>query len=66
MPADWMCEAFGTAMPISMYDRYWLIMSLAELGRFDRAAECEVEAIQLAQCDDLAQKGEESCVETSD
>jgi len=49
MPADWAREGFGSSMPISMYDRYWLVMSLAELGRFAEATEREVEAIQIAE-----------------
>ena len=31
------------------FDRAWLVMSLAELGRFDEAAEYEAAAIQLAE-----------------
>jgi tetratricopeptide (TPR) repeat protein len=36
------------ALP-SVWDRYWLVMSLAELGRFAEAAPYETEAIRLAE-----------------
>ena len=36
-------------MPASVFDRFWLVMSLAELGRFAEAAEYEAEAIRLAE-----------------
>ena len=36
-------------MPISVYDRHWLVMSLAELGRFAEAAQYEAEALRLAE-----------------
>ena len=37
------------AVPASVFGRAWLIMSLAELGRFAEAAKYEAEAIQLAE-----------------
>ena len=49
MPADWVHEYFGMAAPPSVFGRAWLIMSLAELGRFAEAARYEAEAIQLAE-----------------
>jgi class 3 adenylate cyclase/tetratricopeptide (TPR) repeat protein len=49
LPADWVHEYFGMAVPASIFGRAWLIMSLAELGRFAEAAKYEVEAIQLAE-----------------
>ena len=49
LPADWVYERFGLAAPASVYDRCWLVMSLAELGRFAEAAEYEAEAIGLAE-----------------
>ena len=49
LPADWAHEYFGMAMPPSVFSRAWLIMSLAELGRFAEAAKYEAEAIQLAE-----------------
>src|SRR6185436_2823134 len=33
LPADWTYEDFGNAAPASVYVRYWLVMSLAQLGR---------------------------------
>ena len=49
LPADWVYEYFGVAAPASVYDRCWLVMSLAQLGRFAEAAEHEAEAIRLAE-----------------
>ncbi|WP_342736298.1 adenylate/guanylate cyclase domain-containing protein [Bradyrhizobium sp. B117] len=49
LPADWVHEYFGMAVPASIFGRAWLIMSLAELGRFGEAAKYEEEAIQLAE-----------------
>src|SRR5579862_1777526 len=48
LPAEWINEHFGVAVPVSIFDRAWLIMSLAELGRFAEAAKYEAEAIQIA------------------
>jgi tetratricopeptide (TPR) repeat protein len=49
LPADWFDEYLGNIAPASVYDRVWLIMSLAQLGRFAEAAEYEAEAIRLAE-----------------
>jgi len=49
LPADWVYEYFGTAAPPSVRDRSWLVMSLAEIGRFAEAAEHEAEVIRLAE-----------------
>jgi class 3 adenylate cyclase/tetratricopeptide (TPR) repeat protein len=50
LPADWVYEYFGnSAAPASVYDRSWLVMSFAELGRFAEAAEPLAEAIRLAE-----------------
>jgi tetratricopeptide (TPR) repeat protein len=49
LPTDWVHEHFDMAVPASVVSRGWLIMSLAELGRFVEAAECEVETIQIAE-----------------
>ena len=49
LPADWAHESFGAAIPISVYDRYWLVQSLVELGRFAEAAQYEAEALRLAE-----------------
>src|ERR1700722_558342 len=48
LPAEWAKEHFGMAVPVSMFDRAWLIMSLAELGRFKEASKYEAEAIKIA------------------
>jgi class 3 adenylate cyclase/tetratricopeptide (TPR) repeat protein len=49
LPADWVHEYFGMAVPASVFTRAWLIMSLAELGRFTEAATYEAEAIRLSE-----------------
>jgi class 3 adenylate cyclase/tetratricopeptide (TPR) repeat protein len=49
LPADWVYEHFGMIAPASVYARSWLVMSLAELGRFDEAIEHGAEAIRLAE-----------------
>jgi class 3 adenylate cyclase/tetratricopeptide (TPR) repeat protein len=49
LPAEWTQEYFGMAVPASVWGRVWLIMSLAELGRFAEAFKYEAEAVQLAQ-----------------
>jgi class 3 adenylate cyclase/tetratricopeptide (TPR) repeat protein len=49
LPAAWVYEDVGASAPASVYDRSWLVLSLAELGRFAEAAEHEAEAIRLAE-----------------
>ena len=49
LPVDRIYEYFGNAAPPSVYDRAWLVMSLAQLGRFAEAAESKAEAIRLAE-----------------
>ena len=49
LPAAWIYESFGSATPISSFDRYWLVRGLAELGRFAEAAQYEAEALRLAE-----------------
>jgi len=49
IPTEWAHEYFGLAVPASVFGRAWLIMSLAELGRFAEAAKYEAEAIRLAE-----------------
>ena len=49
LPADWVYENFGLSGPPSVWDRTWLVMSLAQLGRFAEAAKYEAEAIRLAE-----------------
>jgi len=48
LPAQWVYENFGNAAPASVYDRMWLVTSLAQLGRFVEATPYETEAIRLA------------------
>jgi class 3 adenylate cyclase/tetratricopeptide (TPR) repeat protein len=48
LPADGVYEYFGMVAPPSVFDRSWLVMSLAQLGRFAEAAEYEAEVIRLA------------------
>jgi tetratricopeptide (TPR) repeat protein len=49
LPAEWVYESFGANQPLSVFDRCWLVMSLAELGRFAQAAAYEAEAIEIAE-----------------
>jgi tetratricopeptide (TPR) repeat protein len=49
LPADWVYKYFGRPAPPSVFDRFYLVMSLAELGRFDEAAERAAEAIRLTE-----------------
>jgi class 3 adenylate cyclase/tetratricopeptide (TPR) repeat protein len=49
IPDEWEREYFGLAVPLSVFSRGWLVMSLAELGRFAEAAKYEAEAIRLAE-----------------
>ena len=48
LPAERVHDHFGTAAPVSVYDRYWLILSFVHLGRFGEAARYETEATRLA------------------
>jgi len=49
LPTDWLYEYFGLPSPVSVWVRFFLVMSLAELGRFAEAAAYEAEAIRLAE-----------------
>jgi tetratricopeptide (TPR) repeat protein len=49
LPPDWVYEYFGMGAPPSVYDRLWLVWTLAELGRFAEAGKYEAEAIRLAE-----------------
>jgi tetratricopeptide (TPR) repeat protein len=49
LPAAWVYESFGSALPTSIFDRYWLVRGLAELGRFAEAAQYEAETLRLAE-----------------
>jgi tetratricopeptide (TPR) repeat protein len=48
-PADLMQEDFGMPAPASVLTRYWLVMSLTDLGRFSDAAGFATEVVQLAE-----------------
>jgi tetratricopeptide (TPR) repeat protein len=49
LPADWVYDYFGRPAPPSIFDRFYLVVSLAELGRFDEAVENAAEAIRLTE-----------------
>jgi class 3 adenylate cyclase/tetratricopeptide (TPR) repeat protein len=49
LPREWVYEYFGIGAPPSVFDRCWLVLSLAQLGRFAEAAKFEAEASQLAE-----------------
>src|SRR5262245_20200256 len=49
LPIDWTYEYFGNVAPASVFDRAWLAMALAQLGRFCDAIKQEAEAIRLAE-----------------
>jgi DNA-binding SARP family transcriptional activator len=49
LPAEWVYKDFGIGVPISVFDRAQLMMSLAHLGRFAEAAQYEAQGIGLAQ-----------------
>jgi tetratricopeptide (TPR) repeat protein len=49
LPADRVYDHFGMSLPISLYNRYWLIQSLAQLGRFAEGTRYEAEALRLAE-----------------
>src|SRR5262249_61567924 len=49
LPTDRLYESFGNFAPASVFDRFQLIVGLAELGRFAPAAEEAAEAIRLAE-----------------
>ncbi len=49
LPTEWDHEFFGMAVPPSIFGRTYLIMSLAELGRFAEAAKYAAEGIELAE-----------------
>ena len=49
LPAEWTYEYFGANAPPSVNDRCWLVLSLAQLGRFGEAAEHAADALRLAE-----------------
>jgi tetratricopeptide (TPR) repeat protein len=48
-PTDLLQEDFGMPAPASVLARYWLVMSLGELGRFADAAGHAAEGVRLAE-----------------
>jgi DNA-binding SARP family transcriptional activator len=54
LPAEWTDEYFGSTILPAIFDRYFLIVSLAELGRFKEAAVHQAEVIRLAERTDHA------------
>ena len=51
LPTDWIYELVGNAATAAVYDRHWLVMSLAELGRFTEAAELLAETGPPLRCE---------------
>jgi tetratricopeptide (TPR) repeat protein len=49
LPADWVHEYLGLPTPASVWDRLYLVQSLAALGRFAEAIQYEDEALRLAE-----------------
>ena len=48
LPGQQAHEYFGMAVPPAVFARGWLVMSLADLGRFEEATRYETEAIKIA------------------
>ena len=49
LPSEWGHEYFGLAAAPSVWDRCWLAMSLAQLGRLSEASEYELQAVRMAE-----------------
>jgi len=49
LPPDWRYERFGNSMPLSIYDRGYLVRALVEVGRFEEATQYAAEALRLAE-----------------
>ena len=49
LPGDRVDEYFGHSAPASVFNRQWLVLSLAELGRFTEAAEYAAQMVRLAE-----------------
>jgi len=54
VPADAVHERAGLSTPVAIYDRYWLVRSLIELGRFTEAAPHAARVLRLAEPTHLA------------
>jgi tetratricopeptide (TPR) repeat protein len=53
LPADGALEFFGLPAPAAIYTRFWLVGSLAQVGRFAEAAKCGADLLQLAKSSQL-------------
>lgn len=53
LPADGALEFFGLPAPAAIYTRFWLVGSLAQVGRFAEAAQCGADLLQLVQSSQL-------------
>ena len=53
LPADGTLEFFGLPAPAAIYTRFWLVGSLAYVGRFAEAAQCGADLLRLAQSSQL-------------
>lgn len=49
LPAKWIYEHLGASAPSSVYDRSWLIQSLAQIGRFTDAMTYEADVLRIAE-----------------
>jgi class 3 adenylate cyclase/tetratricopeptide (TPR) repeat protein len=49
LPPEWVDKHFGRPAPVSIFDLFYLIISLAELGRFTEAAQHEAKAVRLVE-----------------
>ena len=49
LPLEWVNEHFGRPAPVSVFDLFYLVTSLAQLGRFTESARHEAEAIRLVE-----------------
>src|SRR5262249_4746166 len=54
MPPDWVYRNFGVGVPVSIFDRVQMTMTLCQLGRFAEAAGHEAALIRLAEPTDHA------------
>ena len=59
LPAEWVGKDFGSVQSAAVYDRHWLVESLAELGRFAEATTYEAEMLRLAE---QTRHGQTMCV----
>jgi class 3 adenylate cyclase/tetratricopeptide (TPR) repeat protein len=49
LPADWGHDFFGLPTSPAVYNRFWLVSSFVQLGRFAEAAQCGAELLKLAE-----------------